>query len=241
MLKGRVSSALEREARALALANGATSRLEDAELAKDSALNDTKGLVDQVKTDQMLLVQQLRAKGEENEKLQVVIQDKDKTLKKQEVQMLQMAKMESEIQSLKAQSLLERKKLESQHAAKMSHFEVEIQKMTRLEAENDRYRERLKATEEQVGRQNLSHVQTKLKEMQEKAERFEGMYVKKIKQVEELETKAKGFQHLAEKHAAEVRFEEGFSCYGTVRAADGTIAWCLDLCWKGRGVASLHA
>jgi hypothetical protein len=151
MLKGRVSSALEREARAIALANGATSRLEDAELAKDSALNDTKGLVDQVKTDQMLLVQQLRAKGDENEKLQVVIQDKDKTLKKQEVQMLQMAKMESEIQSLKAQSLLERKKLESQHAAKMTHFEVEIQKMTRLEAENDRYREKLKALEEQVG------------------------------------------------------------------------------------------
>ena len=32
------------------------------------------------------------------------------------------------------------------------------------------------------------------------------MYMKKIKQVEELETKAKGFQHLAEKHAAEVRY-----------------------------------
>lgn len=39
---------MEREARAIALANGATSRLEDAELAKDSALTDTKGLVDQV-------------------------------------------------------------------------------------------------------------------------------------------------------------------------------------------------
>jgi hypothetical protein len=60
-------------------------------------------------------------------------------------------------------------------------------------------------SEIQIGRQNLSLVQTKLKEVQEKAERFEGMYMKKIKQVEELETKAKGFQHLAEKHAAEVR------------------------------------
>lgn len=61
-------------------------------------------------------------------------------------------------------------------------------------------------SETQIGRQNLSLVQTKLKEVQEKAERFEGMYMKKIKQVEELETKAKGFQHLAEKHAAEVRY-----------------------------------
>lgn len=92
----------------------------------------------QVKADQILLVQQLRAKGDENEKLQLVIVEKDKTLKKQEVQMLQMAKMESEIQSLKAQSLIERKKLESQHAAKTSFFETDILRLTKLEAENER-------------------------------------------------------------------------------------------------------
>ena len=65
----------------------------------------------------MALVLQMRSKGEENEKLQKVIADKDKQLKKQETKMLQMAGLESEIQSLRAESKLSFQKMQSQHNA----------------------------------------------------------------------------------------------------------------------------
>ena len=64
---------------------------QDAELAKDSALTDTKNLIDQVKSDQMALVLQMRAKGEENEKLQRVIEEKERQLKQQEAQVLRVS------------------------------------------------------------------------------------------------------------------------------------------------------
>ncbi len=71
-LEDRMERALAREKEAINKAEGATARLEDAELAKDAALDDTRGLIEQVKSDQMTLIQQMRAKGEENEKLQQV-------------------------------------------------------------------------------------------------------------------------------------------------------------------------
>jgi hypothetical protein len=141
-LQDRMAAALEREAQALAMADGATRKLEDAHVSKETALNDTKSLMDQVKSDQLALVQQLRAKGEENERQAQIIADKDRLLKRQEVKMLQMASLESEIQSVKADSLLERRKLESMHKAKTAHFERDVRRIVKLEADNERSRPR---------------------------------------------------------------------------------------------------
>ncbi len=48
-----------------------------------------------------------------------------------------MAKLESEIQSLKAENLLERKKMESQHETKIAQFHKDVQRLVKLEADNE--------------------------------------------------------------------------------------------------------
>ena len=50
---------------------------------------------------------------------------------------IQMAKLESEIQSLKAENLLERKKMESQHETKIAQFHKDVQRLVKLEADNE--------------------------------------------------------------------------------------------------------
>eukprot|EP00960_Hanusia_phi_P066409 766393-Hanusia_phi.AAC.10 len=111
----------------------------------------------------MALVLQMRAKGEENEKLQRVIEEKDRLLKQQEAQVLRVSGLESEIQTLKAENLLSRKKLEvkwnhglellhfdfqkAQHNAKTSHFKNEIKKLAMIESENEALQGKLKMLE----------------------------------------------------------------------------------------------
>jgi hypothetical protein len=146
-LKERMASVQATQTRAISMAEEARAKLEDAELAKDAALEDTRNLVEQVKADQMTLVLQMRSKGEENEKLQKIIADRDKQIKRQETKMLQMASLESEIQSLRAENLLNYKKMLAQHEAKTAQFQNDLKRLVKLEAENTRYNERVKQLE----------------------------------------------------------------------------------------------
>ena len=129
-LHERMASVQSTQTRAISMAEEARIKLEDAEFAKDAALDDSRNLIEQVKADQMALVQQMRAKGEEIEKLQKVIQDKDKQLKKQETKMLQMAGLESEVQSLRAENKLNFQKMQAQHEAKTAHFQKDLLLLT---------------------------------------------------------------------------------------------------------------
>uniref|UniRef100_A0A7S0HN84 Uncharacterized protein n=1 Tax=Hanusia phi TaxID=3032 RepID=A0A7S0HN84_9CRYP len=218
-LKEKVQAAQDGQTRALGIAEEAKDKLEDAELAKDSALSDTKNLIDQVKSDQMALVLQMRAKGEENEKLQRVIEEKDRLLKQQEAQVLRVSGLESEIQTLKAENLLSRKKLEAQHNAKTSHFKNEIKKLAMIESENEALQGKLKMLELELKNARTAYTSTSFQTEQMKAQRFEKLHQTKSKQVEDLETKIRSLQKTAEKNekdAAEWR-EKYKKLYEAVR------------------------
>jgi predicted nuclease with TOPRIM domain len=185
------------------MAEEARVKLEDAEHAKDAALDDTRGLVEQVKADQMTLVLQMRAKGEENEKLQKVIADKDKLLKKQETKMLQMAEMESQIQSLRAENMLNYKKMHAQHEAKTAQFQNDIKRLAKLEAENAKYSERIKQLEAEVKRAKTSYTVMHYLDEQARSSRLESLYRSKTKAYEEADIKVKALKEAADKFKAE--------------------------------------
>lgn len=199
-LKERMASVQATQTRAISMAEEARAKLEDAELAKDAALDDTRGLIEQVKADQMTLVLQMRAKGEENEKLQKVIADKDKQLKRQETKMLQMAGLESEIQSLRAENLLNYKKMQAQHEAKTAQFQNDIKRLVKLEAENDRYSDRVRQLESELKKAKTSYTVMHYLDEQAKSGRLESLYRTKTKAYEEAEIKAKSLEKTADKH-----------------------------------------
>ena len=202
-LKDRMASVQATQTRAIAMAEEARVKLEDAEHAKDAALDDTRGLVEQVKADQMTLVLQMRAKGEENEKLQKVIADKDKLLKKQETKMLQMAEMESQIQSLRAENMLNYKKMHAQHEAKTAQFQNDIKRLVKLEAENAKYCERIKQLEAEVKRAKTSYTVMHYLDEQARSSRLESLYRSKTKAYEEADIKVKALKEAADKFKAE--------------------------------------
>jgi hypothetical protein len=202
-LKDRMASVQATQTRAIAMAEEARVKLEDAEHAKDAALDDTRGLVEQVKADQMTLVLQMRAKGEENEKLQKVIADKDKLLKKQETKMLQMAEMESQIQSLRAENMLNYKKMHAQHEAKTAQFQNDIKRLAKLEAENAKYSERIKQLEAEVKRAKTSYTVMHYLDEQARSSRLESLYRSKTKAYEEADIKVKALKEAADKFKAE--------------------------------------
>jgi len=204
-LKERMASVQATQTRAISMAEEARSKLEDAELAKDAALDDTRGLIDQVKGDQMTLVLQMRTKGEENEKLQKVIADKDKQLKRQENKMLQMAGLESEIQSLRAENLLNYKKMQAQHEAKTAQFQNDIKRLVKLEAENDRYSERVRQLESEVKKAKTSYTVMHYLDEKARSGRLESLYRTKTKAYEEAETKLKSLEKTADKYKSDAK------------------------------------
>ena len=197
-LKERMAAVQSTQTRAIAMAEEAQMKLEDAEHAKDAALEDTRGLIEQVKADQMTLVLQMRGKGEENEKLQKVIAEKDKQLKRQETKMLQMASLESEIQSLRAENLLSNKKTQAQHEAKTAQFQNDIKRLVKLEAENARFTERVRQLEAELKDCKTSYTVMHYMDAQAKSARLESLYRAKTKAYEEMEVRLKSLEKAAD-------------------------------------------
>lgn len=200
-----VEKVQKRAAKLQTSANEATARLEDAELAKDAALDDTRGLIEQVKMDQMTLVQQMRAKGEENEKLQQVILEKDKQLKKQETKMMQMANLESEIQSVKTGNLLERKKMEAQHMAKTASFQRDLKRQEKVLLENQHLLARVQQLEVELKKAKTSYTVMHYHDEQAKTQRLESLYRSKSKACDEADTKIKALEKQVDKCKEEAR------------------------------------
>lgn len=204
-LKDRMALVQATQTRAISMAEEARTKLEDAEHAKDAALEDTRGLIEQVKADQMTLVLQMRAKGEENEKLQKVITEKDKQLKRQETKMLQMASLESEIQSLRTDNLLHYKKMQSQHEAKTAQFQNDIKRLVKLEAENQRYSDRVCQLEAELKKAKTSYTVMHYLDEQAKSGKLESLYRSKTKAYEEVEVKLKALEKNCERHKADAQ------------------------------------
>ncbi|KAJ1483466.1 hypothetical protein T484DRAFT_1895920, partial [Baffinella frigidus] len=241
--------------------SGTLISIQDAHISKETALDDTKSLMDHVKSDQLALVQALRGKGEENEKQAQIIADKDRLLKRQEenekqaqiiadkdrllkrkevkmlqmasleseirlttetVKMLQMASLESEIQSLKADNLLEKLKMQAQHkarppstqwasqigsfifvAAKTGHFEKDVRRIVKLEADNESMTHRIAQLESELNKAKTSYSVIHFHDQLAKTQRLELHYRTKTKQGEEMEAKIKALEKRADINANE--------------------------------------
>ena len=197
-LEGKISDMMEERENDLKALEAAEGRMGNAEATKEAVIGEANRVIEDVKVDNMKLVNLIKRKDEELDDLRVQLEQREQVIRHKDIKLMRIAQLETQIQQNKMQHQFDLQKLQAKHMKIMKQFQKELGRFGKTEADHSHLQTELKAKETELSsyKKNIQLLQAA--DLQTKISKMNSIILKKDQTLDATEKKLRHAEYDAE-------------------------------------------